>query len=230
MNAYPQIEVLDENLVKIHAHICGDGNMHKRLEKRSPSSIRTGRSTKPFNRYILEYTNTCPKLLDVMTKCIKNVYKEVYVCRTENKYRILVRVKAFYDFMIDMGYKDGKNWDIPREIVFNKKFRKIWLRAFFDDEGSVYKGHLMCYNSNKKAMLTIRKMLHLEGFKTSFLTRTIKYKGKSSPSYSIRILACSYLLFEKIGFDHTDKKKKYEEFRKNRMRQLGLSPKMVLNS
>lgn len=58
---------LNKELVAIHAHVCGDGNMYIKKEERSPSSKRTGRTNKPIYRRIIEYTNTCPELLDKMT-------------------------------------------------------------------------------------------------------------------------------------------------------------------
>ncbi len=212
---------LNEELVAIHAHVCGDGNMYIKKENRSPSSIRTSRSIKPFNRFIIEYTNTCPELLDRMTIYIKKLFPQTYVLRSNNKFRIQARNKILFDILKNLGY-DKDDWIIPQEIVHSSEFRRIWLRAFFDDEGTVREASVLCYNTNKKAMLMIREMLELEGFKTSFYSSAPKQE-KYKTLYIIRVAASSYLLFQKIGFNHTKKRIKYMNSCKKRINKLGLN-------
>ncbi len=214
-----QIE-LNENLVHIHAHVCGDGNMYMKKEKRSPSAIKNSRMTEPFYRHVIEYTNYCPELLDKMTLAIKSLFPKTYVYRDNKKRRIQARNKPLYCMLKMLKYIDGSNWDIPQEIVENERFRKIWLRAIFDDEGSVYKSCIVCYNTNKKAVLTIQKMLALEGIRTTLYNR-LPTKLKYKICYTIRIPSESFLEFKKIGFDHSIKKKKYEDYCKEKMHRPG---------
>ncbi len=211
---------LTKHLVAIHAHVCGDGNMYLKVEKRSPSAIRTGRTTKPFKRYIIEYTNTRPELLDHMTKHIKRTFPKTYVYRDDKKHRIQARNKTIFQIMRNLEYQDGSRWVIPEEIIENTEFRRIWLRAFFDDEGSVYKSAIAGYNTNREAILTIAEMLKLEGMETKITFRLPKYK-KYKICYTIRIGSSYFTLFKHIGFNHKIKKKKYNLFYKIRMRRRG---------
>ena len=133
---------LNTALVAIHAHVCGDGNMYVKKEKRSPSSIRTGRSTKPFDRYIIEYTNTDDHLLELMISDVKALLQKSYVYLSRKKHRIQVRSKSLFFSLRHLGYIDGNNWSIPEKVVQNETFRRIWLRAIFDDEGCVYKSSI----------------------------------------------------------------------------------------
>ena len=214
---------LNEEIVFVYAHICCDGNTYIKREKRSPSSMRTGRTDKPFNRYVVEYTNNCPKLLDLMIENIKKLFPENYICKSSNKKsRIQAANKKLYDLMKDLGHQKEGKWTIPPQIVTKPKLRKIWLRAFFDDEGCVYKNCIIGYNTNKKAIFTINKMLNLEGFNTAVYKRAPKNKRHKN-CYTLRILSNSFLLFKKIGFDHTEKKEKYNRYHK--MRQPGFEPR-----
>lgn len=213
-----EFKELNKDLVLIHSHLCGDGNLYVKLEKRSPSSIRTGRTTKPFKRYTMEYTNTSQSLLDEMARVIKNVCPSVYVYK--GKQRVQVRNKPLYLFMKKLGCATGGKWRIPSKIIEKSEFRRIWLRAFFDDEGSVYKDCLLCYNTNKQGILTIKKMLKLEGFRTT-LTEKIPKNKKYKICYTLRIVSSDFLLFKKIGFNHSIKKEKYKKFSEIRMRRLG---------
>jgi len=218
---------LTADLVAIHAHVCGDGNMYVKVEKRSPSAIRTGRTTKPFKRFVIEYTNTRPELLDIMTKHIKRAFPETYVYRGDKKHRIQARNKQLFQIIQNLEYQDGSRWTIPDEITENVEFRRIWLRAFFDDEGSVYENTVIGYNTNKDAIITIAEMLKLEGIDTTITYRLPKYK-KHKICYTIRIRSAYFGLFKNIGFNHKLKREKYNKFYKIRMRRPGLSGHWVL--
>ena len=202
---------LNEDLSAIYSHIFGDGNMYIKKTNRSPSSRRTGRSDKPYDVYVIEYTNTCSELLDNMTNMIKNVNPNIYVLRSNNKFRIQARSKILFDFLKSLGYIDGSSWTIPDAIINNEKFRRVWLRAFFDDEGSIYSNCIKGFNTNKNAIITIQKMLLLENIETKIYT-SIPKNPNYKTNYIIRIPIKYYKAYDKIGFNHTLKKEKYAEF------------------
>lgn len=206
---------LNQDIVAIYAHLCGDGNLYVYSQNRSPSSKRLSRSVKPFKRYVFEYTNTSSKLLDYVTTCIQKLFPQTYVYRQDKRYRIKARSKDLYLLMRRLGYKNGNHWVIPLSISENSQYRKIWLRAFFDDEGSVYENCLVCSNTNYNAMKTIQKMLEVEGLATSLYGIKPKFE-KYKICYRIRIKSASYLQFKKIGFNHEKKAIKYAEFYKKR--------------
>jgi len=215
-------EKLNKYIVAIYAHICCDGNMYIKSQKRSPSSIRITGTTEPSKRYVVEYNNTCNELLIFVRDNINNIFPGRYIYFDDKgKHRIQMMNKPLYVMLKNIGYIRGKEWDIPKEIIENEEFRRIWLRAFFDDEGSVYHNCIVGYNTNRKAILKIIEMLELEDMKIGVYERIPK-NPKHRVCYTIKILSSSFLDFKKIGFNHPEKKKKYEEYRKIRMRRPGL--------
>ncbi len=202
---------LNKELVAIHAHTCADGNIYLKKENRSPSSIRTGRTTKPFYRGIIEYTNTCPLLLDKMTSYIKNNYPSTYVYRGDKKFRIQVRNMVLYKMMKDLGCGKSLDWRIPKEILNNNTFIRIWLAAFFDDEGSITKSGIYLYSSNLRGILQVKKLLESEKIKLSLSKRF--FANSPNPGYTIRIKSSSHKLFLKfVKFSHPNKIAAYKKY------------------
>lgn len=199
---------LTSELVAIHAHICGDGNMYIKTTRRSPSSRRTGRTLTPYKRYVVQYTNTRPELIAYVKKCCLILYPDAYIHINAKKYRLDIRRKALFDSLLALGYQNGTVWTIPNSIVYNTRFRRIWLRAFFDDEGTVTDHGIIGHNTNKHAIILIEKMLKLENMKTS-ITVVKPSESTYKPCYRIRIWKRSLLAFRKIGFNHEIKQQKY---------------------
>lgn len=199
------------DLASIHAHICGDGNLYIKTERRSPANVRTSRSTKPFKRYVLEYTNTNLALLENFKQLINRSSPETYVGWTKHKNRIQVRTRPLFDFFKVNGCGKSAEWWIPDEIINNPALRRGWLRAFFDDEGTIDKSKIRAYSVNKKGIVQVKKMLELEDLR-------VKLRDYPSPDYStghmyrIDIMAESYEQFKKIGFTHSKKAQKYLEY------------------
>ncbi len=210
-------------LAAIHAHICGDGNLHAKHEKRSPSSIRTSRSTKPFVRYVLEYTNTEIVLLENFRTLIHKIIPNKYVCWHKSKQRMQVTNRNLYFFLKENGGGKCDEWFVPEEIIYNQLLRRRWLSAFFDDEGTIDKAKIRAYSVNKQGMDQVKRMLELEGL-------AVKMRDYQSSAYCtghyyrIDVLASSFEDFEKIGFLHPKKARKYaEHYGKRKMRRLGHS-------
>ena len=195
---------LNKELVEIHAHICGDGNIYQKLEERSPSSRRTGRSIKPFYRYIIEYTNTCSRLLDRMTERVKTLHPQAYIYRSNKRQKIQIRNKELFRIMIELGAGNSFDWDIPSEIIFNSAFRRIWLASFFDDEGCISASGIFFYSSNLKAIIKVKLMLEMDGILCTLTKR--RCKNSPNPAYTIRVRNKSHLVFnELISYCHPDK-------------------------
>ena len=68
MKSYIKINYLCKEIVSLHAHLCGDGYLYEKLEKRSPSNKKLTGKEDRFKRYIIEYTNNDIKLLNIVKK------------------------------------------------------------------------------------------------------------------------------------------------------------------
>ncbi len=120
---------------RIHAHVCSDGWLSEYIEKHVLQVVHGRRYYRDRRRYEVGYANNEKKLLkefdDDMNvvfgvRCKRNTGER----RTKSK-RIFTRLKK-------LGAGKSKEWFIGAEIIrSNKKTKRVWLRAFFDDEGTV---------------------------------------------------------------------------------------------
>jgi hypothetical protein len=208
MKSYLKIDYLCEDVAIIHANICGDGCLYCRLEKRSPSNIRKGFKN-PFFRYTVDYTNTSQDLLDRFEKIIRRIAPSVYIYR--DKQRIQVRNKQLFELIKRLGAGKSLEWSIPKEIITNPNLRKVWLGAFFDDEGTITSSAIIYYSSNKKALEDVKTMLELERIECTFYSRY--FKNSVNLGYVLRIRNRFHRIFiEKIPFIHPNKKIAYEKY------------------
>ena len=221
MKPYLKINYLNKDTVRIHANLCGDGNLYIKLEKRSPSSRKTGRTDKPFNRYIMEYTNTNQRLLDNFEKYVRRVVPKTYVYR--GPIRIQIRNKLLYFMMKELGCGKSFDWFIPKQIIFNSKFRKLWLGSFFDDEGCISTGGIFYYSSNLDGINQVYNMLKSEGINCTITRRYMK--NSLHPNYTLRIRSKSqYIFWKKIPFTHPEKRLKFKKMWKQKCVRWDLNP------
>lgn len=208
MNLYLKVDYLCCEIVKIHAHLCGDGNLYTKIERRSPSNRKLSRFNS-FERQILEYTNTCQLLLDKFQAYVKKVAPKTYIYRDND--RLQVRNKLLYLLMKKLGCGNTFEWSIPNEIRKNPLFRGYWLAAFFDDEGCISKDSIRLFSSNLDGILQVKEMLELDEISLSLHKRT--FNNHYKPAYTIRIKANSNKLFKKlIPFSHPNKKLAYKKY------------------
>lgn len=220
MKPYLKMNYLCKEIVMLHAHLCGDGYLYKKLEKRSPSNIKRGRTGR-FERYIIEYTNNDFRLLFLVEKIIKKIVPLTYISRGEKFIRI--RNKLLFDYMKSLGCGKTGEWMVPIIIITNPNYRKLWLRAFFDDEGCVKKNSIEVYTSNKEGAKQVIKMLNLEDIRSTVYIRPPRERNYRY-LYTIRISNFDCFKFKNIGFDHSQKKIKLKQFLNKRMHQPGFEP------
>lgn len=220
MRSYLKINYLCKEIASLHAHLCGDGYLYEKLEKRSPSNKRASGKDDRFKRYVIEYTNNDASLLNIFEKLIKKIAPLTYICSGKKFRRI--RNKALFQYMKELGCGKTGEWRIPDEIINGLDYRRLWLRAFFDDEGSVKKDSIEVYTSNKEGAKQIIKMLDLEYIRSTLYVRPPRKKNYK-PLYRIRISTFDCFRFSKIGFEHSQKKIKFREFLNERMRRRGAS-------
>lgn len=110
-----------------------------------------------------------------------------------------------------------RNFNLSDVLDFNEKEKGLFLRGFFDSEGSVYftarRNEVKCFNTNKATMFLVDKMLHSIGIKkvywyTSFHSEMPCYR------LSIHSKADVQVFNEKVGFSINRKQRRVEEILK----------------
>lgn len=164
-----------------------------------------------------------PKLLDQFTKDIKLLYGNVYVYRDVD--RVQVKIKRIFQEMSILGCAGSKEWKIPKFIINVSILRKVWLQAFYDDEGYVGENRVVVSSINKKGLKSVKIMLNKEGIQVNMRGPYFNKLSKT-PFFVLHIPKKDMKQFyENIGFFHPIKKMKLETFisKKLIMRQGGIS-------
>ena len=189
---------IDENLVEILGHICGDGTITR---------------VQPHKGINFNYINSEPTLI----KEFQNLMKQVFGDITPN---ILVRDKKphyrrpnyvlQYPTIISLfvlsifDYKTKENMTLPKFIFkMSKKAKCRFLRAIFDDEGTINDKSIVLGMKPQHIIQGIKNLLEDIGIKTP------KIRKLNRGMHSIEIRKGEYVkkFEELIGFKHPRKAK-----------------------
>lgn len=121
-------------LARIHAHICGDGNLHHWKEKDDYGYLKEYKRGRYRNRWAIVYTNTNPKLIQSFIEDARKLFgiKPYWGSR---KYETRVKSKAVWHLLKSLGAGGSREWRIPSVITESRaEIKAAWLHAFFDDE------------------------------------------------------------------------------------------------
>jgi hypothetical protein len=123
-------------IARMHAHVCGDGDIGIYTEKRGKRDIaRYNRKNIFMKSYRVRYTNNKTNLLEEFKEDARNAFDASGSIR-KNECR--VKNKKVFTTLKNMGAGSSKSWHIPEEVFRSKKVvRAEWLRAFCDDESTV---------------------------------------------------------------------------------------------
>ena len=123
-------------IARMHAHLCGDGDMGIYIEKRGIRDIIRYNRKKIFMKsYRVRYTNNKINLLKEFKKDAKNAFDAKGWIR-KNECRI--KSKEIFTTLKTLGASGSRSWYIPKEVFESKRIvRAEWLRAFCDDESTV---------------------------------------------------------------------------------------------
>lgn len=135
------------------------------------------------------------------------------------------------EFVRKWGLKAGThNWEVPKHAYENESFRRGFLRAFFDGEGSIRirikkrangksdkRRIIRATSVNKEGLSSVRKLLEIEGMKSMLYpvgnAYCIDMEGKTKME-----------IFERnIGSNHSEKRRKI----KDALRPLSLEDREV---
>ncbi len=193
-------------IARIHAHICGDGCMYLKKEKR-PKHYRPHIKRQLYeNVWVIEYTNTCMPLLDEFNKDLKTAFNRKGQWRLKYWRIRITSAKWILDFLEVMN-KNSYNWFIPEFIMQqNNKITANWIRAFFDDEATVTdRGAVRVKCMNKKGLEQIKTLLLRFGIESSLTG------PNCDNSYYLYLYKRFNVLYQKlIGFNHPEKRAKLE--------------------
>jgi hypothetical protein len=196
--SFPKLRLpsqITPSLARIHAHVCGDGNLFKKKEKDSYGYLGCYKPNSYRYRYGIEYTNMNFSLIKEFMRDAKLTFglKPYY---REN----CVRVKSIriWKLLRELGAGKSHDWSIsPKITKANKEIKKNWIRAFFDDEACFNSnGRIRVRSVNRKGLTQVMKMLR------GFVPCHITPKKKNYPDGSVylninKIDAGKY--FSKIG-------------------------------
>ncbi len=193
-------------IARIHAHICGDGCVYLKREKR-PKNYRPYRNEQLYeNVWLIEYTNTSFQLLDEFNKDLKAAFNRKGQFRLKY-WRIRISSAKWIIDALRLRGKNSYNWFIPDFILKqNNAITKHWLRAFFDDESTVTDyGAIRIKCMNMNGLRQIRDLLLRFEIVASL---TGPNCDKSYYLYVPKKYGRQYQ--ESVGFLHPEKKIKLE--------------------
>jgi hypothetical protein len=193
---------MESKEARIAAHVCSDGWMSTYVEKNSLQIVNRRRYYRNRRRYEIGYCNTNKKLLEEFSKDVLGIYK--ITVRRRKSIDLLFKSKRVYSRIKELGGGNTLGWRIGNEILKSGKTVKIfWLRAFFDDEGTV----------DKTNFVVRVKSMNIAGLNQArCLMNTIDVPSRiTGPncdnSWYLTVSRRDLMKFQKtIGFNHPGKK------------------------
>ncbi len=145
-------------LARIHAHICGDGNLFNYRKKDSYGYLGCYKPNSYRYRYGIRYTNLNRKLIGEFmedTKSTFNITPYYYSCYVK------VKSKDVWTLLKELGAGKSRDWFISKKIMnANSNIKKNWIRAFFDDEAYFNDGGRIRVRSvNRDGLVQVMSML-----------------------------------------------------------------------
>lgn len=145
-------------LARIHAHVCGDGNLFRSSEKDSYGYLGRYKPNRRRYRYGIGYTNYNQRLIKEfmedtkLTFNLKPYYRDNYV---------RVKSRDVWILLKDLGAGKSRDWFISARIIkAGKEIKKNWIRAFFDDEACFNaNGRIRVRSVNRKGLTQVMKMV-----------------------------------------------------------------------
>ena len=144
-------------LARIHAHICGDGNLFRSKEKDSYGYMGRYKPNSHRYRFGVGYTNMNTALIKDFMDDAKSVFNlKPYYWRNYVK----VKSRDVWLLLKNLGAGKSRDWFISPEIMnAGKEVKRNWIRAFFDDEACFNAGGRIRVRSvNRDGLAQVMKM------------------------------------------------------------------------
>lgn len=172
------------------------------VEKNSLQIVDGRRYHRDRRRYEIGYCNTNKELLEEFSKDVLAVYK-IRVRRRKST-DLVFKSKRVYSRIKELGGGNTLGWSIEEEIMKSEKIvKRFWLRAFFDDEGTVDKTKFVVRvkSMNRAGLNQARCLMDTIGV-TSRITGP-----NCDDSWYLTVSRRDLITFQKtIGFNHPKKK------------------------
>lgn len=192
---------IDEEFAEVLGHICGDGTITK---------------ISPKKGIALKYINSEPKLIEFFQKKIKKIFGDIEAnvqIRDGGGYRkknyVLQYPTIISLFVLSVfNYQTKDKMTLPSFISkMSKKSRCYFLRALFDDEGtiSIKEKRIVIGLKPRKPTEDIKDLLLGLGFYPTKI-----YKSGNILKISLQKKRDIFLFKKIIGFKHTSKKEKLD--------------------
>jgi len=177
---------------RIHAHVCGDGSLG--IAKRK-------RGNKSELEYEVTYTNKDSVLLNEFKADVKSVYNRV---ASQSGWNVKFSSKRVFERLKELGAGDSHTWYISDQILESQKdVKRAWIRAFWDDEGTVGRNGLLASSVNHHGLSQVCDMMRSIGVPAHI---TGPYRDKTSFKWHLRVNKRDVASFAmNIGFNSPQK-------------------------
>lgn len=189
-------EKLNSAKSRIIAHLIGDGCLYK-----------------TNSDYVLKYEVKDEELLNQFAKDIVSVYGlkpsfEINYSGKTGKPINFVRLRSKIAYVDLLNYSSyySKDWKLKKAIIESKlNLKKEFLKALFDDEGTIANREIRLYSINKKGIEQIQSMLLNFGIESKIRD------GYGERRNVFGLIVLNKLKFKnKIGFNLKRKQEKLE--------------------
>ncbi len=161
--------------------------------------------------FVAHYSNKSRFLINQFKNYILDSFGDIeiyeYYDKRKNAYRLTAPSIIGLILSIFLEQQHGDSKHIPEFIISsNKLYKTVFLRALFDDEGSISGRAINISMSNKEVIIKIKKMLEEFCIKPGKIYET----DKNRTNYRINITGQHDLarFSKQIGFSHPKKKEK----------------------
>ncbi|MEM3506137.1 MAG: DNA topoisomerase [Candidatus Bathyarchaeia archaeon] len=191
--------VFSSSLVRILAHLIGDGSLDREKLKKE-------------NCFGFRYTNKNLELVKLFISDVEKIFKTNKKIREmERKNKFYVKLPAVIGMILGILFKEL----ISKKIDIDEKFYPDFIGAIFDDEGHFYKKEVKIFISNTNLYLikNLEKYLKRLGFTPYVREENQAYRKEGwAKSYKIFLYGRDVARFlEIIPFFHRSKKERIIE-------------------
>ncbi|MCX5695714.1 MAG: hypothetical protein NTW18_03485 [Candidatus Omnitrophica bacterium] len=157
----PKIKIprkITSALARVHAHVCGDGNLFQRREKDAYGYMGIYKPNSYRFRFGVQYTNFNQRLIREFIRDSKSTFGLKPYFRNNC---VTVKSKDVWRLMKDLGGGKSREWFIsPKIMKAKKEVKKNWIKAFFDDEACFNaRGMIRVRSVNRKGIIQLKRML-----------------------------------------------------------------------